>query len=329
MPAFAGIFCFPRNIILAYRQISANIFISYINTAEEKMTEHEKAAVSYLPGRLADVAVRTAGKYGEPINEIRLRLGRPMSLTIGNGTVQKNADCGVICTAEEIRESLLKLCGDSLYSHACSIREGFIHVEGGIRVGVCGHAVLDGERMTAVRDITSLNIRIPHRAAGVADKLYSLALNSAGVLIYSPPGMGKTTLLRELIPLLAGGAAPHRVAVIDTRYELTGCGNDSGLVDTFAGYPRYAGIISAVRSMAPEYIICDEISAEEDVKALEAAHFAGISICASIHAHDYSELCRIPYFKRLIASGAFDYTYGITGTGSIINQISKNEASEE
>lgn len=293
------------------------------------MTEHEIIAVSYLPKRLADVAKGIAEKNGFQINEIRLRLGRPMSLTVGNGIIQENVVCGVICTAEEVNRTLLKVCGDSLYSYAGSIRTGFIHAEKGIRVGVCGHAVLDNEKITAVRDISSLNIRIPHRVIGAADKLYKLILDSSGVLVYSPPGKGKTTLLRELIPLLAGGKNPHRISVIDTRYELFDCGSDTGLVDVFYGYPRYEGIIAAVRSMAPEYIICDEISAENDVQALETAHFAGISVCASMHASDYSELCEISYYKRLITSGVFDYSYGIADHGPVINDLREKRISGE
>lgn len=271
------------------------------------MTETETKALSYLPDRLSDAVIRTASLWNSAVHEIRLRENRLLSITVG----QENVSCDRICTRGEIVHTVTKACGNSLYSHSESIRDGCITTDCGIRIGVCGHAVLTDGRLTLVRDITSLNIRIPHRIPGAADNLFAQIVPSASVLIYSGPGRGKTTLLRELIPLLASGKHARRTAVIDTRYELCADIAAADMTDVFYGYPRWEGILSAVRSMSPEYIVCDEIATEQDARALQYARSAGISVCASIHAGDTEELYRIPIVRQLLEARVFDLTYGI------------------
>ncbi len=279
------------------------------------MTETESKALAYLPARLSDAVLKTVSLWNSPINEIRLRENRLLSITVG----QKNISCDRTCTHEEIHQTVTNVCGNSLYSHSESIRDGCITTDCGIRVGVCGHAVLSDGRLSLVRDITSLNIRIPHRVPGAADNLFLQMQQKPNVLIYSAPGKGKTTLLRELIPLLASGNSARRCAVIDTRYELCAGIQNSDMTDIFYGYPRYEGILSAVRTMSPEYIICDEISSEQDARALIYAHSAGISVCASIHAGNHTELDRNPLVKMLMDAQVFDLFYEIqnhTDTGN-------------
>lgn len=283
------------------------------------MTDLEKKALSCLPDRLSDAVIRSASLWNSSINEIRLRENRLLSVTIG----QRNVSCDLTCTNEELIYTVSKVCGNSLYSHSESIREGCITMDCGIRVGVCGHAVVTDGRVTLVRDITSINIRIPHRVLGAADKLYErIGSNSnTSILIYSKPGMGKTTLLRELIPLLSSGERAARVSVIDTRYELCAGILESDMTDVFYGYPRYEGILSAVRTMSPEYIICDEVSTEQDVKALMYAHSSGIAVCASVHAGNIEELTNIPIFKSLFEGNVFDFVCGIQAEGYNINHV--------
>ena len=287
------------------------------------MTETEKKALSYLPERLSDAVIRTASLWNSTVNEIRLRENRLLSITVG----RKNVSCEQTCTHEEIVHTVSKICGNSLYSHSDSIREGCITTDCGIRVGVCGHAVLSDGRITLVRDITSLNIRIPHRVPGTADSLYErMSRTTSGVLIHSKPGMGKTTLLRELIPLLASGEHAARTAVIDTRHELCAGAEVPDMTDVFYGYPRYEGILSAVRTMSPEYIICDEISTEQDAGALMYAHSAGIAVCASVHAGDAEELYRIPIVKKLLDARVFDLIYGIFPEEHRVQDLRNREA---
>ncbi len=278
------------------------------------MTALETKAISYLPSRLADAVIRTASLWNGDIHEIRLRENQLLSITAG----RRNISCELVCTHDELSHTIAKLCGNSLYSYSESIRDGCISTDCGIRAGVCGHAVLADGRISLVRDITAINIRIPHSVPGVADKLYermTMDNEFRSVLIYSKPGMGKTTVLRELIPRLASGNNARRTAVIDTRYELCTGTSVPGLTDIFYGYPRYEGILNAVRTMSPEYILCDELSTEQEAKALLYAHTSGISVCASIHAGSFSEVITIPMLKPLLSAHVFDLAYGILPSG--------------
>ena len=279
------------------------------------MNEHEKIAAAYLPKRLADAVKTTSALWKKDVNEVRLRVGKPLSLNLRGD----NVSCGVICKSEEVSETVTALCRHSLYSYAEEIKEGVITTDCGIRAGVCGRATVRGGRIEAVRDITSVNLRIPHRVPHAADELCALTLSCGSVIVYSPPGMGKTTVLRELIPLLSGKENSRRVAVIDTRYELSamldGCDN----ADVFLGYPRYDGIVAAVRTMSPEYVICDEVSSENDVQAVMYAKNAGVNAVCSCHAASKNDLYRNSSLARLIKNGSIGCLYGLRDGGAEVD----------
>lgn len=278
------------------------------------MTDEEKLACAYLPERLRSAAVQTFARWNKPIAEIRLRYGGPLSLTLCGNDRQsygKNALCGVDCTSDEVARTVEKLCGGSLYSHSESICGGVIVTEHGIRAGVSGRAVLIDGKIACVRDISSLNIRIPHRIRGAADELYGIVRKYGSTLLCSPPGMGKTTMLRELIPLLSEGESAEKVSVIDTRYELGAGIGRSGLCDFYSGWLRYDGMLAAIRTMSPDYIICDEIADESDVRAVSAASAAGVKTVASAHGNDLNGIKRNPNLKKLLDDGVFSCVCGI------------------
>lgn len=273
------------------------------------MTEEEKIALGYLPDRLREAAVVTMGRYACPIAEIRLRLDGAMSLTVC-GTGAKNAVTGALCSKEEITAVVDRLCGGSMYAHAETIREGVIVTAQGLRAGISGRAVVTGGKIECVRDISSVNIRIPHRVPGAADRLYDLVRKYGSTCVISPPGMGKTTMLRELIPLLS---KERRVAVIDTRYELGAGMPNEGLADFYPGWPRSEGILAAVRTMSPDWIICDEISDDGDRSAILAAVSAGVGIVASAHGRSIEEVRKNPRIGMLFADGVFGCVCGADG----------------
>lgn len=276
------------------------------------MTDEEKKACAYLPDRLNQAVSHTISLWNKPISEIRLRCEGPLSLTLCGG---KNLLCGVICTADELLRALELLCGGSLYSHSESIREGVIVTDSGIRAGVAGRAVVIDGKIECVRDISSVNIRIPHRIEGAADEFFEIVRRYGSTLVCSSPGMGKTTMLRELIPLLTTGENAEKVAVIDTRYELGAGILRDGLSDFYSGWPRYNGIIAAVRTMSPDYIICDEIAEEDDIFAVSAASAAGVKMIASAHGDNLAEICRNHNLKKVIDDGIFSCVCGITADG--------------
>lgn len=265
-----------------------------------------------LPRAIAEAVTRYPAC--DAIEEIRLRQGKRVCVTVGGG----NHTLAVVCDAAMFRECLQNLCANSLYSHAETIREGYISVAGGVRVGVCGQAVLRDGKMTGVREITALCIRLPHRVYGIAEPLYTRMRDGGfldNVLIYSLPGQGKTTLLRELIPYLATGANALRLAVIDTRYELyTDAADD--MADVLFGYPRSVGMECAIRTLSPQMILCDELMTAEDLSALGECVRCGIPVCATMHAASWNEIA--PDFRRyftlfcavsVLPDGTHRYTY--------------------
>lgn len=254
-----------------------------------KLTELETRLLTKLPDRLYTAIHNEIALHKGVLQEIRLRVKQYLAISIHGRTIQLN----IQCTEDDLEETLDNLCCNSLYSHAETIREGYIYIEGGIRAGVCGRAVTEEGRITAVRDLQYICIRIPHRFPGAADTLFSLMEKNRfcdNVLIYGKPGSGKTTILRELIMKLSECDAPKKVAVIDTRFELTADLPIRGMVDILSGYPRSQGILTAVRVLSPEYILCDEIMTTEDWAAIRTCMGSGVYVCASVHASSFDEL---------------------------------------
>lgn len=277
------------------------------------MNQYEEKVLKKLPLKLSEAVIKKSGLCGGGINEIRLRLNKPLVVTV-NGS---NMGCGVRCTAEDIEYTIKMLCNNSLYSHSSTIREGYICAGDGIRAGICGHAVVENGKVSVIRDISSISIRIPRRVLGAADAVYDLIKAkgfTSNILIYSKPGVGKTTVLRELAVRLSSGSMPIRVAVIDTRCEICTGIEEAEMIDVLSGYPRSMGIENAVRTLSPQYIICDEIINQSDIEAIIGALGSGVHICASVHADSQESLFRLPVVKKLCEHNAFDIYVGLIPT---------------
>ena len=170
--------------------------------------------------------------------------------------------------------------------------------------------------MTGVNEISSFSIRIPHPAPPIgqeiADLLRQLSL-TRGVLIYAPPAVGKTTLLRSVTAQMAGGEHPLRVSVVDTRGELCyGLSSPTLLVDLLSGYPRGLGISVAARTLSAELIVCDEIGDLEEAREIVQAHNCGVPLLASAHAAHVSELLARPGLRLLHEAKCFGAYVGLT-----------------
>ena len=260
------------------------------------------SVAAILPYRLTD----RIAQCGCPIiEEIRLRRNRFASLTCGN----KNILLDCILNSKDMDELFFRLCGGSVYAYAESVSQGYISLDGGIRVGVCGRAAVEKGRIIGVDQVSSIVIRLPHRAPlGVGSVLAGVIRggDARGVLVYSEPGVGKTTVLRDAAMLLASGDNPLRVAVVDTRgelgYSLEACGLT---VDVLWGYPRKDGISIATRTLGAQIIVCDEIGDEEEAAAIVSAHNCGVPLLASAHAGSIGELMSKPGIARLHQSRVF------------------------
>ncbi len=287
------------------------------------------AGEEYLPAVLTELLPReildAVGKAcksgivrGYP-EEIRLRAYRQASLTLGG----QNIMLPLALTSAELFHILTQMCHGSLYSYSQNINDGFITLSGGIRVGVVGEAACEEGRVVGVREISALCIRIPHRRTQVGLRLsqqFKRQLRNGGspqgLLIYAPPGVGKTTLLRSMIYELAGGDDPLRTVVIDTRGELTFPTGGEGLcLDVLTGYPRALGIGIATRSLNAQVMVCDEIGERQEALSLISAYHGGVPLIATAHAGSVRELLRHPGIQLLHKAEIFSSYVGITRDG--------------
>ena len=283
-------------------------------------------AVSSLSKPLQSLLYRTDSKIKAETYEIRLRSNRPIMLygAYGKGFINRNGGFtekltseGKILSAEELSESFNRICGYSIHAHQNSINEGFITMKGGHRAGVVGTAVCDsGERIVSIKDVSSLNIRISREIKSCADVLARKLFGSGAqsVIIAGPPASGKTTVLRDLIRILAGGEEKYnyKVAVIDEREEIASmCGstviNDLGInSDILNSYPKKEAVMLAVRTMSPQIIALDEVGTEEELGAIEQAVNSGVRFILTAHAATFDELVTRPMLERLLNTYSFD-----------------------
>ncbi|MCD7814665.1 MAG: stage III sporulation protein AA [Lachnospiraceae bacterium] len=262
----------------------------------------------------------------EKLQEIRLRVGRPLLVrydgqeyALGtSGKLSANTAAGCRITEEDLKETLECVSGYSLYAFDEEVRQGFLTVSGGHRVGLVGHAVMDGERIQSLRSVSSLNIRLSHQVRGCADPLLPWLYEEGEVcstLILSPPGGGKTTLLRDLIHQISDGSRygeGRTTGVVDERSELAGSylgvpQNDLGLrTDVLDGCRKAEGMMLLLRSMAPEVIAVDELGGETDGEAIEHVFTCGCRLLATVHGASMEEVKRKPLLKRLLREQLFD-----------------------
>lgn len=260
---------------------------------------------SLLPGESAKALMR----HREDLSEVRLRANRPVQLRYAGGEWVSE---GVI-SPDTLRQVLSSLMDHSRYAREEELRQGFFTLEDGSRAGVCGRLVWDGDRPVGMADIASVCLRVSRQRQGCADELFYRIFAGGAVrsmLIISPPGMGKTTMLRDIARRLSEDG--KNVCVADERRELAACFRgvptlDVGpRTDVMDGCPKAVAIPRMLRASSPEVIVADEIGGPGDSEALADAARCGVAVVTSAHALDFDTLSQRPGLRTVIESGIFD-----------------------
>lgn len=277
-------------------------------------------AVSCLADKARNILVCIEEFRKKDIREVRLLANNPLQIVDNSGThyVDKNsrirdkADefCYVV-TKADIEDSFRAICGYSVYSFQNEITRGYITLKGGHRVGICGTAVTDEGKITSVKDISSINLRIAKQLVGIAEKVLPdwVINDKRSMIIAGPPCSGKTTLLRDVARTLS--LQGKRISVIDERGEISasshGVAQNSlgNCCDVFNGYPKAVGIMTAMRVMSPEVIACDEIGEYEEAQQIKSGLNCGVRFILTSHCYDLESLFRRPQIKMLLDTEEF------------------------
>lgn len=284
------------------------------------VTELPETVRRILPLPLLDAIRRCGAPRAE---EIRLRRGRVCTVSCG----AENYPTGIVLQKDELEQLFQTVCGGGMYAHREQINEGYLTLPGGIRVGVCGHAAIADGRIIGVSNITGLVFRIPRELSfcvlPVIDRYFGDTyreiggIPTGGMLLYAPPGGGKTTLLRQLARGFASPPYYLRTVVVDSREELFCPWEPSGDLnaDVLSGYPHGIGIGIAVRSLGAQIVLCDEIGGDEDARAILAVSNCGVPLVATAHAGSLDELLSRPGIRDLHRAGVFSLYAGIRREG--------------
>lgn len=280
------------------------------------------SSIDFLPAKLKKILSGIPNEIKSKTYEIRIRTGKPIVLITSDCTMLADDNGRVTfifsddlykVSREEITDAFNRLCNYSVYSHLHSISQGFITLQTGHRVGICGTAVVENGSVTSIRDINSLNIRIAREFKGCADEILSNVFKNKlkNVIIAGPPSSGKTTLLRDIARQISNGrfGEYYKVSVVDERCEISPvsdgiCVCDVGVnTDILSSFSKSDGIMCALRTLSPQLIICDEIGKLDECEAIKSGLNSGVNFVLSIHASSEDELKNKPQILSLTENG--------------------------
>ncbi len=237
-------------------------------------------------------------------DELRLNVGRPLSIHAGAAEEQLWPKI----TQEDLDFILRSACRQSVYAHTETLRHGYLTVEGGHRIGICGFGVVQDGEVRSIRNISSMVIRMAKQILGCADEL--LPQVDRSVLLVGPPGSGKTTLLRDLVRQLSD-RRDQRISLVDERGELSaGVFGVPQLqigsrTDVLINIPKATAAMMMLRTMAPRWVAMDEITSAEDIYAMEQIAYCGVNVLATAHGSGMEDLDARPLYRQMMEREIF------------------------
>lgn len=300
----------------------------------EQKFQIEKIFPLYIRNAIPDIS------WKDGLEEIRVRVGQPVEFFYDEGSRYLVIEDGIgrfvgekerwngetlyRVSMQDLAEMMNYISNYSLYAYKEEIRQGYITIEGGHRIGLAGGAVMEKGRIAGMHHVSFLNIRVAHEKCGCAEQILPYIRREGSVystLLFSEPGAGKTTMLRDCIRGLSTGTVTERglkVCVVDERSEIAACHlgipqNDLGIrTDVLDGCGKAEGMQLLLRSMSPQVLAVDELGGEEDFAAVEQALYAGCRVLGTVHAGSIEELAGKTYLHRLLEQKAFQRYIGIT-----------------
>lgn len=270
---------------------------------------------SFLPKNIADYLQNLTPEKWNAVEEIRLRLGRPVEISSGG----KYELLPHIVSEEESTQLLNNLTHFSMYTMEEELKRGYITIEGGHRVGIAGKVILDRGNVKAIIHISSFNIRIAKEKIGSAEHLipYLYKEGWQNTLLIGPPQTGKTTLLRDIARIVSFGVQKKgipalKVGIVDERSEIAGCVKGvpqlqfGPRIDVLDACPKAEGMMMLIRSMSPDVLIADEIGRSEDAQAVLEAVNAGIKLMITTHGFSKEDILKRPTIQEIINLNVFE-----------------------
>lgn len=288
----------------------------------------EQQICPVLPSHIAYLLMQLPDNILNKITEIRLRVNQPLLLVLDNSDMMV-AQTGkatnlqaYYCNSHDLSRIFQLLCKNSVYAFEEEVRQGYLTIQGGHRVGLTGQATYFDGTVKTIKNISSLNFRLAKAIPGCADSILPYIVDKdcrrvLNTLLISPPRCGKTTILRDLIRQLSIGKPELgifglQIGVIDERSEIAACHNgipsiDLGpRVDVLDACPKANGMLMLIRSMAPQILATDELGREEDALAVREAICAGVTVVATVHSRTVHELYARPYIGELLSQKLFE-----------------------
>lgn len=279
------------------------------------------------------------------LNEIRVRLGKPYSVMyegksyyLSHYGLTLSPNDSIVAKDSDIDYILSKASDNSLYAVNDQLISGFLTIRGGIRIGVCGELVREKDKIVTIKNITSLNIRIPHAVKNCSLEAYNFIVHNgkcSSTLIISPPGAGKTTFIRDLVTQICLHERGLNILIADERCEIAGYTDREDTIglgdmcDVYLNTTKAYAFDCGIRSMKPDIIVCDEINLDQDVECIKEAMTCGVKVIATIHANDINDLRFKPKFREIINNSMFDRYIVLSsrcGVGTLERIYDKNFA---